>query len=305
MNTMEIVLLIAGALVFIISFILPAGKQAETEGTKELVREEFKKLTSKELDQMKEHVKDVVDEAVQYSMEKTERSLERLSNEKITAVSEYSDTVLAEINKNHKEVMFLYDMLNEKHDNIRSTVSEAEITMKTIASAVKDMEAMSRDVKKEAEEAIVSLRAANVSGGAASSGVVKTPGGVTSPGAVNALGGGISFGVVQSEVPSGLAETDLYGKPVEESVSQDGFQSLQAKSVEAGSQRVVEALSPARSREIPNMDISFIQENENGANSNERIMELYRQGKSKIAIAKELGLGVGEVKLVIDLYKGM
>ena len=28
-------------------------------------------------------------------------------------------------------------------------------------------------------------------------------------------------------------------------------------------------------------------------------------GKSNMAIAKELGLGVGEVNLVIDLYKGI
>lgn len=40
-------------------------------------------------------------------------------------------------------------------------------------------------------------------------------------------------------------------------------------------------------------------------NCNERILELRRQGKSKVAIAKELGLGVGEVKLVIDLYQNV
>ena len=40
-------------------------------------------------------------------------------------------------------------------------------------------------------------------------------------------------------------------------------------------------------------------------NKNEQILQLYRQGKSTVAIAKELGLGVGEVKLVIDLYKNL
>jgi len=42
---------------------------------------------------------------------------------------------------------------------------------------------------------------------------------------------------------------------------------------------------------------------EEGQNNNEKILEMHRQGKSTVAIAKELGLGVGEVKLVIDLYK--
>ena len=42
-----------------------------------------------------------------------------------------------------------------------------------------------------------------------------------------------------------------------------------------------------------------------GLNNNERILELHSKGKSNMAIAKELGLGLGEVKLVIGLYEGM
>lgn len=44
---------------------------------------------------------------------------------------------------------------------------------------------------------------------------------------------------------------------------------------------------------------------ENGKNNNERILELHKMGKSNMAVAKELGLGVGEVKLVIDLFEGL
>lgn len=43
-------------------------------------------------------------------------------------------------------------------------------------------------------------------------------------------------------------------------------------------------------------------ETESG-NNNDRILEMHKQGKSSVAIAKELGLGVGEVKLVIDLFE--
>lgn len=45
-------------------------------------------------------------------------------------------------------------------------------------------------------------------------------------------------------------------------------------------------------------------ENEDTGNHNERILELYKQGKSHVEIARELGLGLGEVKLVIELFKG-
>ena len=40
-------------------------------------------------------------------------------------------------------------------------------------------------------------------------------------------------------------------------------------------------------------------------NHNEKILALYSQGKSYVEIAKELGLGQGEVRLVVGLYKGV
>lgn len=51
--------------------------------------------------------------------------------------------------------------------------------------------------------------------------------------------------------------------------------------------------------ELPEVDV----ENVSGANNNEKILEMHKQGKSNMAIARELGLGVGEVKLVIDLFE--
>lgn len=42
---------------------------------------------------------------------------------------------------------------------------------------------------------------------------------------------------------------------------------------------------------------------ETGTNSNDKILEMHKQGKSNVTIAKELGLGVGEVNLVIDLFE--
>ena len=54
------------------------------------------------------------------------------------------------------------------------------------------------------------------------------------------------------------------------------------------------------------VDISSIASpGKDGRNSNERILELHKAGKSNMAIAKELGLGIGEVKLVIDLFEGI
>lgn len=221
MDIMEIVLLIAGGIIFILSFFLPVKEDKKnSDNSEKLAREEIDRLVTQKLDAVRSHVDEVVDEAVGYAVEKTERSLERLSNEKIMAVNEYSETVLAEIHKNHEEAMFLYDMLNNKHINLKNTVSEVNRTV------------------KEAEETVNTF---------------------------------------QKLVPE-TAET------VPEKTPESGAGETAADNEEAAAGPTEEAY-------------------QNGRNSNERILELYRQGKSKVEIAKELGLGVGEVKLVIDLFK--
>lgn len=245
MNVMEIVLLAAGGIVFILSFLLPAGREESSEENKAVAREEMKKLVSQEMDGIRSHVDDLVEETVGYAMEKTERALERLSNEKIMAVSQYSDTVLQEINKNHQEVMFLYDMLNAKHDNLKNTVSEVHKTVKE-----------AEETKKEAQAVMNSFQK-------------------LTPDKVSVSGDKVlaqDFGSGKN-LKSPNAEKE---EEVRSAVSQGG------------------------------VGISFIKEADGqGRNCNDRILELYKEGKSKVAIAQELGLGVGEVKLVIDLYKNI
>ena len=155
---MEIVLLAAGGIVFVLSFLIPGKKEENSEEARGLAKEEIKTLVSEELEAVRGHVDDVVEEAVTYSIEKTERSLERLSNEKIMAVNEYSDTVLAEIHKNHEEVMFLYDMLNDKHINLKNTVSEINRTVKEAKETKKEAEEVVNTFQRLAPENVIPVR---------------------------------------------------------------------------------------------------------------------------------------------------
>ena len=41
----------------------------------------------------------------------------------------------------------------------------------------------------------------------------------------------------------------------------------------------------------------------NMGNNKSQILKLHEEGKSNMAIAKSLGLGIGEVKLIIDLFE--
>ena len=120
MGVMEIVLIILGIIVFVGSFLIPAGKKNEPqESDSHMSQEMIREMVVQEMEDAKLQIGDIVDETITYAMEKTERSMERLTNEKIMAVNEYSEQVLEGINKNHQEVIFLYDMLNDKHDKCR------------------------------------------------------------------------------------------------------------------------------------------------------------------------------------------
>lgn len=251
MNTMEIVLLIIGVIVFVVSFLIPEGKEEISEETRRMAREEIGTLVAQEMERIRSQVDDTVEEAMEYSMEKTERSLERISNEKIMAVNEYSETVLEQINRSQQEMTFLYDMLNAKHDNLKNTATEVEQKVREAEVASREVEAVTREAQQTRKEAEAAAQAAR-----------------------------------QVVVPA--------------------FQALQAQKVSEDSAHVLEQAQPPQeeAREQETQTQLELPETEGYSNSNEKILELHRQGRSDVAIARTLGLGVGEVKLVIDLFKG-
>ncbi len=232
MGILEIGLLIAGIIIFTGSFFLPLGGEKNAAIDKKAAKEEIHGLVEEEMNTVRSKMQDKMEETSEDAIEKAERSLERLTNEKIMAVNEYSDTVLQEIHKNHEEVMFLYDMLNSKHANIKDTVSK-----------------MDKAVKAAENKTVENKTAEN-----------KT--------AENKVAADKTVGTVAEEKTADTSQTESL-------------------------------IQPENSPEIGFMG-ETVQE---GQNNNEKILEMHRQGKSTVAIAKELGLGVGEVKLVIDLYK--
>lgn len=232
MGILEIVLLIAGVIIFTGSFFLPLGGEKNTGIDQKAAKEEIHGLVEEEMNNVRSKMQDKMEETSEDAIEKAERALERLTNEKIMAVNEYSDTVLQEIHKNHEEAMFLYDMLNSKHANMKDTVSKMDKAVK--AAENKTLENKTAENKAAAEKTATDKTA----------------------------------GTVAEEKTADASQTETL-------------------------------IQPENSPEIGFMG-ETVQE---GQNNNEKILEMHKQGKSTVAIAKELGLGVGEVKLVIDLYK--
>lgn len=329
MGIIEIVLIILGVVVFIGSFLLPAGKDTQAQISEQLNEETIREKVEKELEVAKGRIDDIVDETITYAIEKTERSMDRLTNEKMMAVNEYSDTVLEEINKNHKEVVFLYDMLNDKHENIKTTVSEVDKKVSEVKQTVKDAEILAKEMESNAEEAIFTVHTAPAPPAASVPHTsVKSHMAVPEPvtavpefkpmeakkvdvvyrplevekveETANVIGGESALPVEQAadtlintavSAPVDLAagKTEKLPENVPAKVPADVTESVPAG--ETGGVLEVEVTLDAAGRP-------------GNRNSNERILELHKMGKSNMAIAKELGLGIGEVKLVIDLFEG-
>lgn len=231
MTMLEIVLLLIGIICITVSFMfsvkLDGPEKTQSTGTK---------LSDNQKEDIRRQITSVFNEQTvritQTVEDRTRDELERLSNQKIKELAEYSDTVLGEINKSHNEVMFLYDMLNEKskevHNNIRDMQKAADKQKASIDRESPHAPKDNTDPDKNHMEEAALLYNAEIS-----------------------------------------AAVD-----VNKAVAVSTDENVQAGGVETGD------------------------------NKRDNVLKLYKQGKSVIEIAKTLGIGVGEVRLVIDLFKG-
>ena len=263
--------------------------------------DEVRKLIDKETEGVQTRLSDIVDETIQCAVDKTERAMEKVSNEKIMAVNEYSDTVLEEINKNHKEVVFLYDMLNDKHDTLVNTVNEAAKNAEEIKQTVKDAEVTAQETTHKLE----AVREAAESAVRESKDILEQ---VTEAAKVTRETAAKTDVTARKEPESEKVQTE---KAVEEAPKKTRARKSTKKETkteqisEIPEQPVTAVEETPKAEENGSVEIRFAEGKEQNRNSNERILELHKAGKSNMAIAKELGLGIGEVKLVIDLFKGM
>ena len=339
MTTLEILLLILGAVIFIASFIVPESKSELDAADKQLTQEKLQELLQEEMKNVRSQVADAVDETVHYSMEKTERGLERLTNEKLTAVSEYAQTVLEDIHKNHEEVMFLYDMLNNKHENLKETATEVSMAVKEASVKVSELDA-ARAAEPEIDpdqpiepvmedartgEPIVEENFEPIS----LSGIEKLKRREDSLHEMDkAAESVVKKAIAQSPVipkekkPAPAEEKDekpaepavkTEEKPVAKPAAEPAKKEKPVKPAESKPKKTAakaktkaktEAKTEAKTPESGDIALS-LQPITDSSNKNERVLALHKQGKSNVAIAKELGLGVGEVKLIIDLFKEM
>ena len=290
MTPLEIVLLICGAALFILSFVIPVGKKEASEDIKDMIGAEVKLKVKEEIEELRSHIDGVIDESIEYAQEKTERSLERISNEKIMAVNEYSDTVLDEINKNHNEVMFLYDMLSSKHEDLKNTVSEASVVAKTAkenALEAKDAAQDARESTAQAEAAITGFKSLSADSlpTASAAGTLPKPEKAAE-----------SFSAFDEQTPVAASK-----EPAIRTLKWAEFALEQADEAYAKENHTEKSDIQESSADIPTEDVPQIKDTPKDQ-LHDQVIALHKLGKSDVEIARALDMGVGEVSLIIGLH---
>ena len=322
MTTLEITLILVG-IVFLIGSFMVKDKLSKNDLDKiaDMSAEELKVITEKEIKNAELAIDGMLDEHIASKTDETKRNLEKETNSKIMAINEYSDTVLDSINKSHNEIMFLYSMLNDKHEeltrlsgNIEKITAQAKKTFEPVeASKINNLSNKTvLNAKPVVNAAPVSNRqAVTESRGIASSDIVtgtKNTASVKNQN-VSAQNMMSQHAVAQNIVSQNTAvrNTAVPNTVVPNMAAQNAVAQNVAVSNVAVSNMTAQNMTASntamQSRNLSDTDVQSGRVYDiSEINHNPQILRLYKSGKNIVEIAKELGLGKGEVKLVIDLY---
>ncbi len=327
MTLLEIILLIIGAGCLVAGFFIPEKPKtkASWEEKKEIKR--MHDLIDQDLEKYKENLKKSLEDEMNEYMENAQKGIESLSDEKIKAVTECGENAIGSINKNHDEVKDTLkaietakDEANAGFEKSKNALDEAKDTLKAIESAKDEAKA---DIEKTKSEFIIeieqkesSIKAEKTEAvvEAEEEPVTSIPDDSADPVPESIETQSVSEIVeidaeeVITETVSDYAEGEFTGvlsdDPEDDLIqilkegldeSETGISSEKTEAVEEPKKSKKNKRNTKKTVKRSAESISFASKN------TDEILRLYKEGKSNVAIAKELGIGVGEVKLVIDL----
>lgn len=118
----EIAMLIIGFGCVCVSFFVARRKSTPQAGDD--VQQTTGLWSEKEEEIIRERVTELL-EAKQFEIvDEAEERMNHLCNDKIMAIDEFSKPLLEKIENNHQEVVFMYNLLNEKEKEVKTTVLE-------------------------------------------------------------------------------------------------------------------------------------------------------------------------------------
>ena len=166
MTVLEITLLIIGLAFCIGSFFVSEKLSSkDKENLQKLTKEQIEEIIKDKMADAKVEMEDKLSATIDDAIEEMDRKTDKETNEKIMQISQYSDTVLESVDKSHKEVTFMYSMLNEKQqDTVDMTkkLSDLEDTLVALDSSIAKKLDLLRDREIEISEEKQQLEQAKI-----------------------------------------------------------------------------------------------------------------------------------------------
>ena len=215
--------------------------------------------------------------------------MSEIANDKMLAINDMSGQLMEKIEQNHKEVIFLYDMLNEKSDYLKDFSAKIDGLRHELEREEDRIKALNNDLDdkmikvKEVRQTVIAKPVAPVEVKQEKS--RRVPTGIEQAKAA----------IKPAEVPAQAKNLVKMKKEVEDIPSDinDIFEADERDIFK-------DAEVPEITEEIDEIDLS--PELTEELSTNDKILKMHSEGKSVMEISKELGMGQGEVQLILGLY---
>lgn len=296
MDIIIILCMIAGIALIGASFIIKEGSGIDTR-EKEKIAEEIrsKALSAESLKNVMNKVeKDFTGKLSDIAEDKLVSSADHMAeitNNKMLAINEMSGQLIEKIEQNHKEVIFLYDMLNEKSDNLKDFSAKVDGLRKELESEEKRIKALNHDL----DDKIVKVKEVRQT--------VITKSANTAP---------------THKEKQQLTSTNVEKVKVNETINNTvptqahSLVQMQNKEEIAVKAELITEQTKSEKQTVKETEISEVKQQVTGEvvrnesteelSTNDKILLMKEEGKSVLEISKTLGMGQGEVQLILGLY---
>lgn len=264
MTEYEIIILVAGFVFVVASFFLGGRNSSKEEVDTDAEIRKIKEAAVLHESEVRDRLDTLITKECNAALDEVKEKLSKVSNDKIMAVDEYASQVLERIETNNQSVVFLYDMLQKKEDEMKSTMNKMEQTRRENRELFDRLEEL-----KQAKARVASRNAAK----AAAKGQAVKPAKSEQTESLLSQTPAVKMGISELEHTQAEALTEVFAPKLERENPVRDMAS--------------EASKP---------------EQEPGMDRQERVLALYQEQKSIKEISKLLSIGQGEVKLIVDLY---
>lgn len=148
MSELAIGFLVIGALFFVGSFFLQEKlSSSDMDEIKGLGEKEMKSILESNVKKANEQIASLLEEKLEDKVNELEVRSDKEVNDKLLSIGEFSDTVFDSMKKTHEEIMFLYQMLNDKQEKLTemtTSIGNAQSQIRAILSSLPDQEVIAK-----------------------------------------------------------------------------------------------------------------------------------------------------------------